>query len=721
MKINPYVQNALKTSNDYSISKTDNTSNVRSMSFESQLKEMGVSSSADMQSAYKIYRSSNTEPNKTTMTATQKFFEKAEGSSANKLLTVQVASAKGMEITESNLSAVHSALNDQENASMVLENLLKDEFKAAESPEMSQTEVDEAVSKVPDALKKEVYSAIKEMGFSDSEAKEIGDRLIAGESAGKIIAEMHSKMIGKVTDDFFKKLKENEKKDPQNLMEAMLLVEGKLKISLIKIKMNVETTQTTITWNNTNQFGADALNDMLEEMLDGVEDLAFAETEKAEGIKEMNGSGTSGTELGVSENERDMSAEEMALTSDSFLGQLGELVDNTLAQMMSAYGQADIQSMFESKETKAYLVTEVTVRMVTVKSDFDKFKKDALTVITETLEKADPKNMAEAAVKIADKLDKMIMNSDLTLYTDMKTERKLIGLSSDLQKVSELAQKDPRAALQWLKDTKHRLDKLLFEPSKQKVQVFLKEDSARLMGITQSDLQQQASKMSQGAKPVLDFMRALGLNHEVELLDTVFASELSDKSEKTQANFKQILLKLAAEDHEDQQQLVKAVEKGLSQLTGQQLLNKSEPQNDTQSLFFNIPLSTGEDNNHMKLYVKARKNVEKMDWENCSMYLLVDLKQYGETGIRIQASQRQLSVSISNASEDIMEVIKPFTADIMAELKEIGYNPGEIKYVPFTNEKEVPAELPKVSPAAILETDAEISVVSERKGFELKI
>ncbi len=714
MKINPYVQNAQKTSSDYSVLKTDKLSSVRSTSFESQLKEMGVSSSADMQSAYKIFRNANIEPNKATMTETQKFLDKADGSSANKLLTVQVASAKGMEITESNLSATHSALNDQENATMALENLLKDEFKAAESTEMSQSEVDEAVEKVPDALKKEVYSALKEMGYTEAEAKEIGDRLIAGESAGKIMADEHSKMIGKFTADAIKKMKENELKRPQNLMEAMLMVEGKLKISLIKIKMSVETTQTTVTWNNSgDSFGAEALNEMLKDMLDGVEDLAFAETEKSA----VTLAETENSELSTSENDE----ENMALTSDGFLNQLDDLVDNTLAEMMSAYGQADIQSMFESKETKAYLVTEVTIRMVTVKNDFDKFKKDALTVITETLEKADPKQMGEAVVKVADKLDKVIMNSDLTLYTDMKTERKLIGLSSDLQKVSELAQKDPRAALQWLKETKQRLDKLLFEPSKQKVQIFLKEDSARLAGMNQNDIQQQASKMSQGAKPVLDFMRALGLNHEVELLDTVFASEFSDKSEKTQANFKQILLKLSAEDHEDQQQLVKAVEKGLSQLTGQQLLNKSEPQNDTQSLFFNIPLKTGDDSNHMKLYVKARKTVEKMDWENCSMYLLVDLKQYGETGIRIQSSQRQLSVSISNASENIMEVIKPFTADILAELKEIGYNPGEIKYIPFTKEKEVPAELPRVSQTAVFEAEAEIGAVSERKGFELKI
>lgn len=722
MKINPYLQTGQKTNNDYSAPKTDKAKSSWSAGFERQLKDLGVSSSAEMQSAYKIYKNANIEPNKTNMAETQKFLEKADGSSANKLLTVQVAAAKGMDITEKNLTAVHAALNDTENATMTLENLLKDEFQAAESSGVDQAAIDEAVADIPDAVKKEVYAALKEMGLSDKEAVEIGNRLLSGESAGSIMADQSRKGIEEMTANFVKKLKENEKKGPQNLMEAMLFVEGKLKITLLKVKMNVETTQTTLVEGaNKLSFDADQLKAVLNQLLDRVDGLNFEdgsipETDQSDLGVTVPVTADASSET-VVENTGDIDAFE---GRDDFLTQLDSLVDNALAEMMSAYGQADLQSMFESKETKTYLVTEVTVRMVTVKSEFDRFKKESLTVITQSIETANPKDLADVAVKVADKLDKLIMQSDLTLYTDMKTERKLVGLSSDLQKVAELAPKDPQAALQWLKDVKRKMDKLLFEPSKQKVQVFLRDDSARLAGIATNELQQQSAKMTQGAKPVLDFMRAMGLNHEAELMDTVFASDFSDKSDKTQTNLKQMLLQLAADDHEDQQ-LVKAVEKGLNQLTGQQLLNKPEPQSDTQSLFFNIPLQTGEDSSQMRLYVKARKTVEKMDWENCSMYLLVDLKQFGETGIRIQSSQRQLSISISNTSEDIMTVVKPFALDILDELKEIGYNPGEIKYVPFTKVQDAPAELPKVVPAAVFETETNQTAAIDRKGFELKI
>jgi hypothetical protein len=105
------------------------------------------------------------------------------------------------------------------------------------------------------------------------------------------------------------------------------------------------------------------------------------------------------------------------------------------------------------------------------------------------------------------------------------------------------------------------------------------------------------------------------------------------------------------------------------------------------------------------------------------MYFLIDLKQYGETGIRIQSNQKQLSISISNKSDQIMKVIEPFAQEILAELKEIGYNPGDIRYVPFDNMKQVPTELPVVEMKASKEDTLEISKdnFTTRKGFELKI
>ena len=193
MKINPYLQNIAKISGDQTSIKNEKTISAQSAGLESQLKEMGVSSSADMQAAYKIYKNANQEPTKTTMSETQKFFEKIPGSSESKLMTIQAASAKGVEITEKNLTAIHSALNDKSNEALATESLLQEEFAAAEGQPLSDKDVAKAVGKLPERLKNQVYSALKEMGYTEDEAVEIGDRLMAGESVGSILADQHRK------------------------------------------------------------------------------------------------------------------------------------------------------------------------------------------------------------------------------------------------------------------------------------------------------------------------------------------------------------------------------------------------------------------------------------------------------------------------------------------------------------------------------------------------
>ncbi len=774
MKINPYLQNFKNAYKELSNHKQETTSNALSADSTNRLKEMGVSSGSDMQKAYKIYSSTGKEPSKSTMAETQKFFDKTPGSSDDKMLTIQVASAKGIDVTEGNLTAIHSALNDSANDALTVEGLMEKEFSQAEAPIVETdgettagTGKGKAVN-VPDKVKKEVYSALEEMGYTEAEATEIGDRLIAGESVGSILADQHRKMIAQFTKDTLGKLSVESGKKDKNVISALLALEKSVKITITQIK--IEITQT-------GEISADTgidLSDVYKLLKEGLEGLVSSDVSEAlekivdqttaelgagsEGSTSSAQNASSATANGsVSSNETtdgnaisggNAANGTVAKTEDSakdndlqglteeeledllggagkdFFEQMENLVDRVMEQLGSAYGDADLQSLFESSTTKTYLVTEVTVKMTEVKATFDQFKKDALNNINQGIEKASSKTIAEVVTKVAEKLDDLIMKSDLTLYTDMKTERKLIGISSNLQNVLNLAKTDPNEALKALKETKAKLDKLLFQPSKEKVEVVLKSEAEKMAGIEKAMLSQEVAKVGTSAKSVLDLMRSLGLNHEVELMDQIFSngSDSTDLSDDTKFNLKQMLLNLTSEDLEDQQQLVKSIEKGISQLTGQQLLNKPEIQSDTQSMFFNLPLNLGEQTQNMKLYVKARKDVQKMDWENCSMYVLVDLNRYGETGIRIQANQKQLSVSISNESDEIMTVIAPFVSDIMAEFKEIGYNPGEIKYVPFTPENKTPSELPKTDASEkTVAAEVQEGVFSERKGFELKI
>lgn len=582
---------------------------------------------------------------------------------------------------------------------------------------MSEAEIAEAVKKLPEGLKREVYAALRDLGYTEEDAVKIGNQLMAAVSKGVTGAALQ---IVKV--------------DSAKAAGQLLGLESKIKVALITLAATGKTGSGETAVDSSVAGSGILIEHLLEKLMDeagglswdseaGLADSSAEAKVKPSGLK--TASETAGTENVNSSDaaETTESAEiQDKAENDSahFLNELDGLLENALSQLMGAYGQADLQMMFESSQTKTFLVTEVTVKMIGVQKDFDTFKKEAVSTLEKALENASPKQMAEVAAKVAEKLDKLIMQSDLTLYTDMKTEKKLVGLSSDLQKVMELAKTDPLEALNWLKNTKQKLDKLLFQPSKEKVQVFMKENAQSLAGLSQQEFLSGAGKMGSGAKSVLDLMRTLGLNHEPELMDAVFAKETKNQTEEGKSNLKQMLLKLSAEAQEDQH-LVKSIEKGLSQLTGQQLLNKPELQSDSQSLFFNLPLKLGDDTTQMKLFVKSRKSVEKMDWENCSLYFMIDLKQYGETGIRIQSSQRQLSISVSNESDDIMAVIEPLAQGLLQELKDIGYNPGDIRYVPFSPEKTVPSELPKAAIPAAVEPDSSAMGTEGRKGFELKI
>lgn len=758
MKINPYLNNNKAATAYNTTTANSGTPFAEETSAKAEsgkiLKDMGLSPTSAMQSAYSIYKTANNEqPSRGMMQATQNFLEKAPGSTESKLLTVQTAAAKGIEITEKNLGAVHTALNESASETLAINELTSD-ITVKKSAELTPEERRELVKSLPAALKERVYATLRAAGFSEAEVEEVGNRLLLGEKSEAIIPDLIasrkqgelSELLSKAISGDGKALaKLNEllsstgvsiklEKAVYTLGETKGLSQETLEKIIQKIlKASSEDSSQSALIKGLSQlitsFGGLSFGDEAGKDAASREDSEYADY----GIKthEPSGSGRkiSGEDSPIGSIKKLLQEEDLEDVSqeagskaleetENYLRQLAQMVDQSIESLSSAYGSMDLNHV--SATTKTILMTEVTEKILAVKAEFDQFKSQALEKIDQVISSGKTPGLGEAVSKIADKLDRLIMQSDVTLYTDMKSERKLMGLSSELQEISAMSKTHPQEALEKLKDLRKKLENLLYQPSKEKIIVTLKDEASLDLKLKQESIIPEI-KASSGAKGVLDLMRALGLNHEPELMDQVFATGTATKAiEESKDNFKQILLKLTDSDLDDQQHLVKSVEKGLSQLTGQQLLNKPEPQNDTQSLFFNVPLNTGDQQSDMKLYVKARKNVDKMDWENCSMYFLVDLKQYGETGIRINANQRQLSVSISNASSSIMDVIEPFAKEILSELKEIGYNPGEIKFVPLREEKSI-NELPKVKAFESGKGSEKTLDVQGRKGFEWQV
>lgn len=759
MRINPYLnyQNKVTQSSSQSSGATDNKSSksLSDVEVSSALRQMGLTASDGLKRAYQTYSDSGTTPTRQTMEATNSFLNKASGTDAQKQLTISVVAAKGIEPTEENLNAVNSALNETNQTSEAVDTLTQQDVTTAKS-DLSAAEKLDKFNKLPEGLKTRILGALKTMGLSDQAIKEAVGELASGNSAylkakvgqtfggaidamtlavkieqlGAVAAVEGSLQSGTTAEsgglvtqnDLLKVLNQlmteasNSKEGLESLksfgsvdikalaaMLAKFMAENQnggagLKLLMAKLEKMMNESEDTFGADSTIGMASDSLTNQNEPV------VKTAQTAFSTVMTAPKKPADQSEDLYLKDEDLYLNDEnlEAAMAEDdafqnvlSTLAALSAAID---AGVSEAAADVNVANQMLNSNVKLIAITQVTTEMLKVKQTFDDFKAQTLTQMDQISSgKTSASELSEVVTKVADKLDRMIMHSDLTLYTDMKSERKLMGLSSDLQQVAELAKKQPEKALEQLSDIKKKIEALAFNPSKESVVARLKENVNNRLSegtdVRLKDVVPSLEKMGSSSKSVLDVMRSLGLNHEVELMDQVFSSQIgqSDSFESHKDNFKQMLLKLSEEDDADGKTL-QAVEKSLSQITGQQLLNKNEEKSDTQSLFFNIPLQSGDGQTDMKLYVKARKNAQSMDWENCSMYMLVDLKQYGETGIRIAINQRQLNISISNQSEEIMDVVKPFAQTVMNELKEVGFNAGEIKFVPFQSEiSELPA------------------------------
>ncbi len=762
MRINPYLSYQNKMSQNTSSTLTGDNKSAKQMSdteVGSTLRQMGLTASDGLKRAYKTYSENGVTPTKEALEATNRFLNKSTGTEAQKQLTVSVVAVKGIEPTEENLNAVHVALNETNQTSEAVETLTQKEISTKTSA-LTQEEKLEKFNKLPVGLKTRLLGALKTLGLNESEMNQAASELASGSStylksklgAGAsqtidaMLLAVKIEQLGQVVSgesgtapsvslgttgvvtqsDLIKVLNQLiEDVAPQGDSLEHLKTLDKVDLKALAAMLSKFMAE-----NQNGSAGLKWLMKKLEAMMDETSSVVGTDSKigfSSESL--LKGSAKDGEEkIQVNLNKMNKNTEsEWSFSSDEAI-EVDDLEDamandeafqkvlNTLQAMSDAMegqingvgAQVAVADHLLNTPIKLIAITEVTTDMLKIKETFDTFKNQAVAQLSEVQTgKCTGAELSDVVQKVAQKLDKLIMHSDLTLYTDMKSERKLMGISSDLQQIADLAKHQPQKALEQLAQAKKQIEALAFNPSKEVVVAKLKENvTQRLSEGTEFRLKEMVptlEKIGNSSKGVLDVMRQLGLNHEVELMDEVFSSQSkqSDGFESHKDNFKQILLKLAEEDQGDTQ-TVKAIEKSLSQITGQQLLNKNEEKSDTQSLFFNIPLQQGDRQTDMKLYVKARKKIQAMDWENCSMYMLVDLKQYGETGIRIGVNQRQLSISISNASESIMDVVKPFAQEVMSQLKEVGYQTGDIKFVPFqTDISELPASKIQVETASI--------------------
>ncbi|MBB6445142.1 hypothetical protein [Bacillus benzoevorans] len=424
-------------------------------------------------------------------------------------------------------------------------------------------------------------------------------------------------------------------------------------------------------------------------------------------------------------------------------------IDQTLA--------AEVVHTQQAVPAKKIIVTEITKRLAGLAADFKKEQR-SISLNLEQLAKSTNSKQNRATAKqtlenTIHKLNQVILKSDMMLYADMETEKHLLTASSRLAEAGGLIEKGNLAETKAIvQEIKGLIDKIQFKPANVKIMHFT-EDLLKQSLPRQNTLKQTIkTQIEQAVKPpaikqpsarqIFENIKALGLTHELdaaanllqpkqEQLSRLNASLKQDpertvlpldpqtkhnamQQSEQELNLKAALIKFLQSESSYTSSGHDA-EQTIAHLTGQQLLNKSEATG-MQQLYLQLPLLLNNKMENIKVYVSSEKQGETLDWENCSLYFVLETKKMGEIGIMVHVQNRQLSLTFKNDQELFQAKMEPLTGAALERLQEIGYHTGAIQYGAFTNSTMPTGEQPTSAASETRKAPAAV-----KKGFDFSI
>lgn len=637
-----------------------------------------------------VLKKNNMPLNRENLNGINQFMKNTEGTFEEKLQAIDMTAQKGIDLTEKNLTDVHTALNDAENASEAMETLTDTQ----KNPRAAERKL-VANSELPKELKDQITALLdKGVPLKEAVLKVSKDSMNA---------------------DF--KLEDGIIKMTQNGESTYITVQEFLK----NMEQSIKEAESEFR----NSVGnADSEGKTLLDYLTEAEKERAASTSKTEADSPAMMEVPRKEAVGLSKDDGEQNG--MEVENDEFINDALESVVDALSGLKDQLIEENeayeniIHLLETNLEFKTFMVKEVTEKIAEVKDTFKAFQKElsaSLSMIEDGAQQMNAKDLEQLVGKAIDKLDNILLKSDITLYTDMKTEKELLLFSSDLAEARNLmSQGNIKEAMKIVSHVKTQLNNVIFNPADVKIQSFATERAMQLMD--DATLGGKLSFKPSGelsSRNVLEFFRNMGLNHEYEASETLLSSKGDKEKYFRDENIKEVLYKLLKE--EDSKDAIKGIEKSLSNLNGQQLLNKQDGKNSQQTMFFNIPFGSQDQIKNMKLFVNSRKNGDKIDWENCSMYFVMDLKNYGTTGIRVEAKEKNLSITVRNNDVGLKEAINPMIDGLTAELGDIGYKTGKVNFIPLDDDMKFgfnPMKEQPVSKPAQKDDD-------ENTGFSLKV
>lgn len=606
------------------------------------------------------------------------FLTKTDGSLNQKLETIQAAVSKNLDLTANKLTAIHSALHGPPISKAVTE-LLKSAGVDITSGQKH------SASQIHQAARQQLIQALQMLTKDDPEANRMLKQLEATGDVKSIAAEaqkVFSSLLEKNADAA--KLIQNALKldslvqpivqsQPIDQSKALLVQDVKTAIQKMPDVSKV-----------TEQFSALANNPEIN--TDIRQSLQQAAAKAAQLVQ--NGQELQARQIMMQGIEQATAAYPLKAASEQYM-----LSDELTSQI--------------PMHSRDVIVTRISEKMSQAAIDFKNIQKDMTRNLSQIEFAANrqqvqqSKPLLEATIRM---LDKAILKGDFMLYTDMKTERDLLKASGQLAEASKLLAKgEVTQAARITSEVKAMMEKIEFKPSDVKVQHFV---SKEVMQIEQPPIQKMTAYNLQesmqnlrnepSARHAFEHVRAMGMTFENEQ-----AHSLLNKNQEQAASLKAMLMKMAGEGKADQT---------LSQLTGQQLLSKTDS-NGLQSMVMTLPFILQEKVENFKVYMQSKNGSQKVDWENCNLYFLFDTKKLGEIGVSLNVSERNLTIKMKNDQPDFEMKMEPITSLAKDRLEKIGYSVQQLQFDRLT-----------VEDAAVLPDEPKQSVpIMTEKGYDFSI
>ncbi|MBS8265784.1 hypothetical protein DYI25_15260 [Mesobacillus boroniphilus] len=651
----------------------------------------------DLKNAVKILDAKSISLSKDSLQVLQKFMNEAPGTIQEKIETVKVIAQKSLPVTAQHLKSIHSAMHGPVLKNALLELAAGNEMKLdspqpAAKPETSQTAPGRQAAN-GSARPSNIEHVLQQVKNGPIPAKEI-QRIVAeaGNKSNPEVQTLKQEILKALQIHEAGTERINQANANQDKTKVAQLVADGQKLQQISAARLAQSLGSLVTLLEADkeQISQSLLNfhssikdaqkeSSVEKMLQSI-GQAIESFEDTLDLTQLKSSFEKAHLL--SEQGRELAARKAVAESVSQLEKQHPILQKNADP--HALTDAEQYAINESLQTlglqsKAILVTEISKKLSQMAIDFKKIKQDItrnLDNISSLIEQSGSKVTARQMLDTTiNKLDNAILKSNFMLYTDMLTEKKMLNASSRLNEARNLLAKgDFSQASQIVKEVKTVLDQIIFKPSTTRVQNFVSEQSFLKSAPTMDE--QLAYSIKQAVRPmpdqdyssrqVFESLKRLGLTHENDAANNlVFGSK--GNQEELSPNVKSLLIKMSQEGEGQAK-----AEQALSSLTGQQLLNKQDSAG-MQNLFMQMPFLLNQKMENIKVFINSQKSGGKIDWENCSLYFVLETKKLGEVGILVTAQNRNISITFNSNKENLEQKLTPLTEVSAERLQEIGY------------------------------------------------